>query len=355
MDRGEEKTLYKEIFETLTDGLIVLDQTHKIKELNQSAEHILNLSRKKLLGKRIEEILPDEIIEIVNKAESEERAVSDDELEVKILFNQPVSLQITVIPHLNSLGEIDGFIIQIRDIEGVKFLSNQNTLHSFNSNFENLILGLTHELKNPLSSIKGAAQLLGEDISKEELKKCSEIFVNEVNRLLNLIERIKRLENFNTENMTEVDINEILLDIIFLQSRLVKGKIKFTHELDVSIPQVHGNEDSLKQVFINIINNAIESISNNGEITIQTKLVNEYKLGSSSLIFTSIKDNGKGISKKQLQKIFTPFFTTKGKGSGLGLFISHQIIAKHGGTIFVESEEGKGTMVKIYLPTKTQT
>jgi len=344
------KLNYKDIFDTLPDGYIFLDKEKFINDLNQSAELILNVSRKKLIGQNLNKLFPCEINELIDKAERDERTITDDDIKVRVFLNQPLSLQVIVTPYMDEKASIVGFILQLRDIEGTKLLTEQSEIRSFNNNFENMILGLTHELKNPLSGVKGAAQLLNDDLNEDEMKKCSEIIINEVDRLSELIDRIKRLDDLDTDNFAEVDINEILLDIIFLHSKLLKNRIKIVKDLDISIPPVIGDPNSLKQVFINLVKNAVQAISNKGKITIKTKLINDYKIKSNYPILVSVRDNGKGISAEQKDKIFTPFYTTKNNGTGVGLFVTYQILVKHGGTILVESEENSGSEFKVYLP-----
>lgn len=348
--KSKTRINYKDLLDTIQDGFVFLDYSRHVNDMNQSAEQILNISRKKLIGKNIDDIFPPEICDLVTKAENEERTISDDEIRIRVFFNQPLSLQVIVTPYINQEDLLSGFIIQLRDIEGTKFLSGQSEIRTFNTNFENMILGLTHELKNPLSGIKGAAQLLSEELSRDDMIKCSEIVVNEVERLSDLIDRIKRLDDFDTGNFTEVDINEILLDIIFLQSKLHKDNITFIKDLDISIPPIYGDPNSLKQVFINLVKNAVQSISDTGTITIKTKLINDYKIKSNYPVLISVTDTGKGIPPEKTNKIFTPFYTTKEDGTGVGLFVTYQIIVKHGGTVLVDSQEGKGSEFRVYLP-----
>jgi two-component system nitrogen regulation sensor histidine kinase GlnL len=168
-----------------------------------------------------------------------------------------------------------------------------------------------------------------------------------------------------------VDIHEMLLEILFLESKSGDiRQVQFLQNFDVTLPLVLGDRDSLKQVFLNLIKNAVEAISDrpfpetaalgsstgssnspaHGIIEITTRWITNYKLKDENAISIEIRDNGMGIPRDTLEKIFTPFYTTKKSGSGLGLFLAYQIIAKHGGAIQVESELGKGTLFKVYLP-----
>lgn len=220
-------------------------------------------------------------------------------------------------------------------------------------NYEFLVSGLAHELKNPLSGIKGAAQLLQNSLNEEEATRCSEIIIKEVDRLRDLINRIRKIDTFDKELFSPVDIHELLFDIIFLESKSSRN-IEFTHNFDITMPPIFADKNSIKQVLINIIKNSVDAVNkkeiNDGMITLGTKWVTDYKIKSRNTVIISIKDNGIGIEKDNIEKIFTPFFSSKKKGSGLGLFISNQIIIKHGGFILVDSELNQGTEFRIHLP-----
>ena len=349
-EKKPEVNIHRKVFESFKDGLIITDENLDIVDLNDAAEILINTSKKKIAGSSCSKILPGEMFIQAENSFNEERDITEDEVELRIYPHDPVQLQITFSPYYSNNGRTEGLIIQLKDIEGIKFLSGYNKQQSITSNFENLILGMAHELKNPLSGIKGAAQLLINEPSEKELSKCSEIIKKEADRLIDLLERMKRIDDFAEEQFEDFDIHEILLDIIYLESKSGDKKIDFQKNFDVALPPLRGDENSIKQVFINIIKNAVQAVEDNGEIVVNSRWVNDYKINSSSAIMISVSDNGPGISRDNLENVFTPFYSTKSGGSGLGLFISNQIISKHGGAIFVESEEGIGSEFKIYLP-----
>ncbi len=349
-DKKLDLNIHREIFESFKDGLIITDENLNIIDLNDAGEILINISKKKLVGSPCSKILPEELFLQAGKSFTEERDITEDEVELRIYPNDPVLLQITFSPYYSNTGKTEGLIIQLKDIECIKFLSGYNTQQSITSNFENLILGMAHELKNPLSGIKGAAQLLNSKPSGKEISKCSEIITKEADRLIDLLESMKRIDDFAEEHFEDFDIHEILLDIIYLESKSGDKKIDFQKNFDVALPPIRGDENSIKQVFINIIKNAVQAVDKDGEIIIHSKWVSDYKIKSNSAIMVSVADNGPGIPGDDLEHVFTPFFSTKSGGTGLGLFISNQIISKHGGAIFVESEVGIGSEFKIYLP-----
>lgn len=349
-NKNIDVNVHRKIFESFKDGLIITDDNLIIIDLNDAGEILINSSRRKVVGTCCSKILPEEMFALAEKSFTEERDITEDEVELRVYPHDPVLLQITFSPFFSNKGKTEGLIIQLKDIEGIKFMSGFNTQQSITSNFENLILGMAHELKNPLSGIRGAAQLLKDGPSSKELSKCSEIITKEADRLINLLDKMKRIDDFTEEHFQHFDIHEILLDIIYLESRSNNKKINFQKNFDVALPPIKGDENAIKQVFINIIKNAVQAVSESGEINIYSKWVSDYKIKSKYAIMVAVKDNGPGIPKDDLEHVFTPFFSTKSNGSGLGLFISNQIISKHGGAIFVESEIGSGSEFKIYLP-----
>jgi two-component system NtrC family sensor kinase len=219
--------------------------------------------------------------------------------------------------------------------------------------------GIAHEINNPLAVIGEKAGWMKDLLGMEEVAK-SENF-QELSDAVNKIEyhvvRAKtvthRLLGFarRMEPMAErVNINEILDESIeFLKNEARYRNIEIQANYAPDLPLTTTDQAQLQQVFLNIVNNAIDAIGKDGEITINTR-----PLKQNHRISIEISDNGPGIPKEVLQKIFDPFFTTKevGKGTGLGLSISYSIIEKLGGKIMVASDEGQGTTFTIYLPVR---
>ncbi|HEX3033983.1 MAG TPA: ATP-binding protein [Thermodesulfobacteriota bacterium] len=344
------ENLFKEVFDSLPDGIVVLDTSFSTLSINDAAENLFKISRRKAFGKPSSTFLPEEIEETARKVAREERTVFGDGINAVLRGGEKVSIQAIASPIFSSeTGVLSGIIVQIKDLTGTKFLSEKNIQQASALTLEGLVLGLAHELKNPLSGIRGAAQILLEEKTNRDTVKCGEIIIKEVDRLLSLLQMLKGLEPFAKEVFEPVDVHEILTEIIFLESKS-NQKIEFIQSFDVTLPPILGDTNSLKQVFLNLINNAVQAISDKGTIEISTRWITEYKLKDENAISVEIRDSGTGIEKGILEKIFTPFYTTKKEGAGLGLFLAYQIVAKHGGAIFVDSEPGKGSVFNVYLP-----
>ena len=209
-----------------------------------------------------------------------------------------------------------------------------------------LAAGIAHEIRNPLTSIKGFLQLMQSD--KCENEQYFEIIFSELNRIELILSELLMLAKPQESKFKKENINNILNEITtLLETEANLKNVLIEKKLSSTIPEINCDQNQLKQVFINFIKNAIEAMPKGGVVSVTTKEVeNEIEV--------TVKDNGIGIPKKILEKIGQPFVTTKKSGTGLGLMISFKIIENHKGTIKVNSEEGKGTTFTIRLPIKRQ-
>lgn len=346
-----DEEFYKKIFDSFSDGIIITDKDLVIRDINHSAQQLINHSRKRTLSKNLSTVFPPDITQLAVQSINDERAIIKYETELDGgPLKDNVFLQITLMPHFSSEYRVEGLIIYLKHLERAKLLNVFENQQFFNTNFENLMLGMAHELKNPLSGIKGAAQLLTNDLSKEELSKCSQIITKEANRLIEFVDKMKESNDFSDQQCEPVNVNEVIFEILYLESRAAGDRINFKKNLDITIPPIKGDENAIKQVFVNIISNAVQSIPDKGDITISTQWINDYKVQSKSAVLISVEDTGNGIAEDEIDKIFTPFFTTRPNGTGLGLFISNRIVARHGGMIFVDSVPGSGSEFRVFLP-----
>jgi signal transduction histidine kinase len=213
-----------------------------------------------------------------------------------------------------------------------------------------LTAGLAHEIRNPLVAIKTFIQLLPERLEDEEFRNhFLKIASGEVDRISLLINELLDFARPSDPKFELEDINNILDGMILLISTEAKKKqIHIIKNYAADLPPVNIDREQIKQVFLNILLNAVEATTENGEITVKTRSF--VKTEGESYIQIEFTDTGRGIPKEHLEDIFNPFFTTKATGSGLGLSISNQIIQDHKGYIDVESQLDKGTSFFINLP-----
>ena len=346
-----KKINFEEIFDSLPESIIIIDKELCVLDMNDNAESTFRISREKARGQRSRVFMPEEIDRVALMAMGEGRTVIGDEIKPTLRSGERISIQAVASPIFTHEGNLKGAILQIKDMSGTNFLSSKSIQEISAAKFENLVLGLAHELKNPLSGIRGAAQLLAEDAPNSEALKCAQIITKEADRLRSLLDTLKQLEPFAEEVFELIDIHELLMETIYLESMSKSGEhIQYKQNYDVTIPPIHGDRNALKQVFLNLIKNAAEAITDKGQVEVSTRWITEHKLKGQNSMSIEISDNGAGIPPDSLEKIFNPFYTTKKEGSGLGLFLAYQIIAKHGGAIFIDSDVGVGTTIKVFLP-----
>jgi len=346
-----KKIDFQEIFDSLPESIIIIDKDLRVLDMNDNAESTFRISREKARGQQSSAFMPEEIDRVALMAMGEGRTVIGDEIKPTLRTGERISIQAVASPLFTNSGNLKGAVLQVKDMSGTMFLNSKSIQEISASKFENLVLGLAHELKNPLSGIRGAAQLLAEDAPNKETLKCAEIITKEADRLRSLLDTLKQLEPFAKEVFELIDIHELLMEIIYLESMSKAGeRIQYKQNYDVTIPPIHGDRNALKQVFLNLIKNAAESIADKGQVEVSSRWITEHRLKGQNSMSIEIRDNGSGVPPDSLEKIFSPFYTTKKEGSGLGLFLAYQIIAKHGGAIFVDSEVGAGTTFKVFLP-----
>ena len=221
----------------------------------------------------------------------------------------------------------------------------------------NLAARLAHEIKNPMTAIGTFIQMLPQKYNDEEFRKdFYNIAMEETTRVNNLISELLDLVKKRESRFELDDLHGLIDKMALLLSPQSNAKnIEIIREFDPDIAQVKMDSEKMKQVFLNILSNAVDFTPQGGKIEIITK--NYTENGKPDNVLIEIKDNGTGISESIIDKVFDPYFTTKHKsalhsGTGLGLFIAHQNMQDHGGSIEVKSEVNKGTAFVLTLPTE---
>lgn len=215
-----------------------------------------------------------------------------------------------------------------------------------------LTAGLAHEIRNPLVAIRTFTQLLPERYQDREFREEFQVIaLREVDRICGLVNDLLSFARPSTHNISSENINEVVENIArILETQAKERGVQIYRRLAPDLPKIWIDKEQLKQVFMNIILNAIQSIEGGGVVEVTSRLFK--KDGAGSFVQIGVCDSGAGIPEQDLENIFNPFFTTKKDGSGLGLSISHQIVQEHGGYILVESKPGEGTTFLVHLAIK---
>ncbi len=340
------KTYTENVLESIGEGIISTDKEGKIVTLNRRAVEILEASEESLRGQKIEKVL--RIAERIPDSWGEKMPFPRDQ---EIIFEPAPGKEIPLSLRWSHLqdehGEEIGSVILLRDLREVKDLQEKIRRSEHLASLGRLAAGVAHEIRNPLSSIRGFAQFFVNRFKgREEEYAYASIIVKEVDRLNRVISDLLdfarpkglRLELVNLENICE----SVLW---LLKEELKRKRIRVEKVYNPDLPLVMVDRDQISQALLNLLLNSIESIDGEGNIRLSLQ-----KGIQPDTVEIVIEDTGQGIPGRDLEKIFEPFFSTKRKGTGLGLAIVHQIIENHGGEIKVDSQEGKGTIFTIKIP-----
>jgi two-component system nitrogen regulation sensor histidine kinase GlnL len=357
-NRSSSQISWEEILTNLDDGVVTVDPGGKIGFFNEAAQILTDISSAAVAGQPFEQIFKLEpwLIELVYKTRPPRQESSRGEGDFVTRWGRKIPVGVTVSPLHDRDGNFEGAILLLRDIKHRKELEEDLKRADRLALMGTLAAGLAHEIRNPLGGIKGAAQLLRRSADgNPSVREFTDIMIREVDRVNQLIEQLLDLSRPAQLTLEAVNIHEILDDVLLLESQTVGEKeIQVKKRFDPSLPAIKGDRAQLIQVFLNLVKNAFQAMEQNGALTVTTRLETDYHLrgegsGSNRIIWVDLADQGAGIADEDLPHIFSPFFTTKTNGTGLGLATCYRIIKEHGGLIRVESTEGKGSTFKVSL------
>lgn len=346
----EQVRQYTEKFiDNVQSAIITIDSSGKITSFNHQASYIFGIDAAMILHKNISDLDNENMKPI---AELLRKGLEEDLIYIKHIIkiknNRGIELPIMINTSLqkDESGKLLGVIGVFRSVEEVKQLE-ESVLRAKNLEaLGSLSAGMAHEIRNPLTSIKGYAQFIKTELEVDsELYNDISVIISEVDRLNNIIDRFLAFAKPGDLNLEYCDINKIIGVVINLINRdnLMKN-IALKTELE-KLPCTKADFDQIEQVLLNICINAIQAMPQGGTLSINTKYKKSYET-----IEIEIADTGEGISTENQDKIFEPFFTTKEKGTGLGLAICSRIVENHKGVIEVNSTSKAGTIFIIKLP-----
>ncbi len=350
------KNYYENIMHSIPSGVITTDLSGRVVTVNKGAEYILNISADRYVNQHISSLfkrISDDKFDIMRSIKDGENIINY-ELTFENETGENAVLGVSVSVLKNDRNRIIGSVINLTDFTTKKLLENQVQRAEQLAALGEMSAGLAHEIKNPLTSIRGFTQLLPKKIQDQAfLERYIDIVSRESKRLDDIVERFLSFARPRHSGKQPCNINDILLNTLSLvHYQVEKNGIKLNQKL-LDIPNVEGDWQQLEQVFINIILNAVQMMDKEiKELSIFTSSIvkkmvdNRYR----QFVVIRVMDNGPGIPQDKISKIFHPFYTTRKSGTGLGLSITNQIIEEHNGTIEVSSRLGEGTTFMIYLP-----
>ena len=340
--------------------LVVLDAENRFTFANHAAEQFLGISAVQLDQLRLTDLVPADnpVFLLIAQVRRGEVTVSDHDMtfESPRLRKTGIAVQGTPLPE-----EPGAVLLVMQDASAARALDRQLNFRSAARSVTGMAAILAHEVKNPLSGIRGAAQLLESSVCDAD-RELTVLIRDEADRIRALVDRMEMFGEKPIERGA-VNIHRVMEHVRRLAQSGFGAAIRFIEIYDPSLPPVHGNRDQLIQVVLNLVKNAAESIAlggvSNGEITLVTAFQHGVRLtvpGSDRRLHlpmvAAVRDNGPGIPDDIQCNLFDPFITSKPSGSGLGLALVAKIVSDHGGLIEVDSRPGR-TEFRLHLPMLT--
>jgi two-component system nitrogen regulation sensor histidine kinase GlnL len=348
-----------DVLASIEDGIVVLDAARHILEVNPAAEALVGGSAVQLVGQDVSTLFRGRrenrwLVELVEAtvAEGVARRRGEGALVVR---TEEVPVAASCAPVHDADGGFRGAVLVLHDLTLERTLEATARRADRLAALGTVALGLAHEIRNPLGGIKGAAQLLRATLSDPDQIRATEIVVSEVERLDGLVEQLRELSRPPHLHIEPVNIHRILNDVLNLQRQAPAwGTATLRTEFDPSLPAVQGDRAQLTQVFLNLVKNAIEALGGAGELAVATRFESRFHIrrgqARGQFLVVTVEDSGPGVAERDQPQLFAPFFTTKARGSGLGLAVCHRIVTEHGGTIAYESRRGGGACFRVTLP-----
>jgi two-component system nitrogen regulation sensor histidine kinase GlnL len=334
--------------ELLSSAAVVLDRSQHIVYLNPAAENLLRISQRAALGRDLFQVIgvTPELVSAIMKSLSNKWGYSGQNIQIE-RGDEVLHVDCTVTPLDEEEG---GLLIEMRPVDQQLRARREERLIELQLRHRELMRNLAHEIKNPLGGIRGAAQLLEHELPNPSLREYTQVIIKETDRLQDLMQRL--LQPHQGMQPAPTNIHEILERVRSLILAEFPKTLTVRRDYDTSLPDLTADREHMIQAVLNIARNAAQAMSGNGQITLRTRAVRQVTLLKHRwklAIELQVIDNGPGIPRAILERMFYPLVSGREGGTGLGLTIAQSFIQQHQGTIECESRPGH-TQFIIRLP-----
>ena len=342
------KTLTGNILEGMHSAIVAVDKNGKIMMFNPLAEEIFSINKENVLGHAYESVFPKDDC-LLKPTLERKRTTKDVEREFRTFSGEEKFLIIGTSCLFDEEKRFNGAVSVIHDVTELKKYEEEAKRSERLSALGNLAAGVAHEIRNPLNAISITAQRLKSEFvpekEKEEYASFVRTILDEIKRLDSIINQFLSLAKAQKLNLVPKDMGSFLNEVVDLVEIEAKQKnIRLNRDI-TDLPETRIDPNELKKAFLNIMLNGIQATPSRGALGVRARLDDSQRN-----ILIKIRDSGTGIPRENLSNIFQPYFSTKEKGTGIGLSIAYRIISDHKGKIEVESELGKGTVFTVKLP-----
>jgi two-component system nitrogen regulation sensor histidine kinase GlnL len=342
-----------ELFDALSTGIIVLDAQLCPIYANVAAQNLLAFSLNQARGRPFGDFMHDTngLLTILRRSLETGEGISDRELTVRPIGSPREArvLDITVTP---LEGQVTGthLLLELTDDTARSRISRENDLLARLDSSRMMIRQLAHEIKNPLGGLRGAAQLLGRELSNDSLREYTGVIINEADRLSALVDSMSGPARPPVK--ASLNVHEICEHVFHLVRAEARGTVIVDRDYDPSLPSAMLDRNQIIQAYLNVARNALQALGERGRIILRTRALSNVSIGSARhklVASLQVEDNGPGVPEELRTSIFYPLVTGRATGTGLGLAVAQELVTRHGGLIEFESEPGR-TIFTLLLP-----
>ncbi len=345
-------TLERMILDHLNTAVLLFDRDLRLIYLNPAAEILFEVSSRHLVGQQAADLLPCQETNVDQRlaaALASRHPFTEREINIMATDGRTKTVNCTVLPLLNDETE-EALLVELNQVDRQLRITREEHLLSQHQATQALIRGLAHEIKNPLGGLRGAAQLLEQELPEPGLREYTRIIIDEADRLQSLMNRMlgpNRMPRFSRVNIH--DVLEHVRSLILAES---PAGPTIQRDYDPSIPDCMADQDRLIQAFLNLVRNAAAAAGIHGQLEFKTRVLRQFTISNHRhrlVLLAQIHDDGPGIPDDIRDQIFFPMISGRPGGSGLGLPIAQELISQHGGLIECDSRPGDTTFL-VYLP-----
>ncbi len=358
--------LSRQTLEAVHVGILTVDASGRVAYLNPAAEEILRGSSRALVGKHYRHVFrgSPEAGRVVRKALEEGTAVTAYDVELSAPFRggglppAPVPVILGASPLAGEPGDPPRAVVWIKPAEILSLVGQEERAAMGAEELQTLAYGIAHEIKNPLGGILGAAQwMLRAETPAEERREGARLILREAGRINGLVEKMLEMGKAPPppRPFPILPILSEAEELLRADARAQGKRIRFERDADPSLPDAIGHPEPTFRAIVNLLKNAVEAIPSEGTVRVTAQMNVNYRWGTGrgrrrSFLEITVTDDGQGMTPEALRKAAIPFFTTKPRGTGLGLVMARQAVSRQGGMFAIRSEPGKGTTVRLSLP-----